>query len=110
MEKSHGQRNLEGLESMGSQRVRHDLATKQQQSQKVTPFSLNPSFGGLFLYQRQQFRASKVYFEVHIHICDLSISKIPVHINSIAEAFNESLVVVHTSNLINRFCRVNWLL
>ena len=64
---------------MGSQRVRHDLATKQQQSQKVIPFSLNPSFGGLFLYQRQHFRARKVYFEVHIHICDLSISKIPIH-------------------------------
>ena len=27
--KSHGQRSLVGLQSMGSQRVRHDLATKQ---------------------------------------------------------------------------------
>ena len=28
---SHGQRSLVGLQSMGSQRLRHDLATKQQQ-------------------------------------------------------------------------------
>ena len=27
---SHGQRRLEGLQSMGSQRVRHDLVTTQQ--------------------------------------------------------------------------------
>ena len=35
--KSHGQRDLGGLQSMGSQRVSHDLATKQQTS----PYLMN---------------------------------------------------------------------
>ena len=33
---SHGQRSLVGLQSMVSQRVRHDLATKQQQKISIT--------------------------------------------------------------------------
>ena len=78
MEKSHGQRNLEG-QSPWDRRVRHDLATKQQQSQKVTPFSLNPSFEGLFLYQRQHFRARKVYFEVHIHMWSVNFKNTCSH-------------------------------
>ena len=34
-EKSHGQRGLAGLQSMGSPRVRHDWATKQQQKSNI---------------------------------------------------------------------------
>ena len=42
---------------------------------RVTPFSLNLSFGCLFLYQRQCLWARKAYFEVHVYMCVLSISK-----------------------------------
>ena len=33
-EKSHGQRNLEGYSPWGRKRVRHDIATQQQNSNK----------------------------------------------------------------------------
>ena len=33
-EKSHGQKELGGLQSMGSQKVRHDLATMQGQDRE----------------------------------------------------------------------------
>ena len=37
--KSHGQRSLMGYSSWGPQRVRHDLATKQQQQQDIVTYS-----------------------------------------------------------------------
>ena len=37
--KSHGQRSLMGYSSWGPKRVRHDLATKQQQQQDIVTYS-----------------------------------------------------------------------
>ena len=37
--KSHGQSSLMGYSSWGPKRVRHDLATKQQQQQDIVTYS-----------------------------------------------------------------------
>lgn len=71
---------------------------------KERPLPLALSFSCPFVYQRQCFRVTKVYFEM----CILLISKISVHIKFHCRhtpytktAF--SLVVVHNSSLVGQF-------
>jgi len=75
---------------------------------KERPLPLDLSFWCPFVYQRQCFRVTKVYFEVCLHMCILLIPKISVHIKFHCRhtpytktAF--SLVVVHNSNLVGHF-------
>ena len=62
-QKSHGQRNLAGLQSMGLQRVRHDWMTKQQHNQyagRLHPFYL----GGAGVADRASRKSCKATISV----------------------------------------------
>ena len=86
--KSHRQRNLAGCTPWGRKRVRHDLATKQQQK--------HPSIKGpVFRIYSTELKAPvfKIYIQGYFHYC-LEEQKLELQFPSIAENLNKSQLIL----------------